>query len=243
VAVRQGTVWVLLFLCAVVAPAAQRDTPVGGDNSDWWSNVTDVGTDLSAPQTNLQHRELGPSTLEIGNIKVGLGEIDKAAARFGKARVMSRGDASSSRIQACYVSEDSQTHLIFQEDGEGFGAEFYLFKDGPRWNSSDLCAKSPLVSGDIATASGLHLGMTPAEVEALLGNPSVASAEYLRYDLQVRKRTTADDLAKMRAQHPKMSGKELNDSYGFYYVTSTVVAKFKDSKLTYLDVGRYESYP
>lgn len=238
------TVCLLVLLSALPARSNQKVSHVRGDDSDWWSNVTEVGAmDFSAPQTNTQHRELGSSTLEILTIKVGLGEIDRAATKLGKTPVVMRGDAASSRLQACYVSPDSDTHLIFQEDGEGFGAAFYLFEDGPNWNGSNLCARSPLVSQSIATASGLRLGMTRTQVEDVLGKPSNASSGQLRYVFEVRKRTSANELKRLRAQNPNLSDEDFHESFDYYYVSCFVVAKFHASKLNYLAVTRSESYP
>ncbi len=232
----------MVLLCVMTPPATQKASFVRGDDSDWWSNVADAQIDFDAPQTHTQHRELG-STLEIATIIVGSGEIDRATTRLGKTRVVFRGDGSLGRIQACYVSADSTTHLIFQENGQDFGAAFYLFKDGQDWNGSKLCAKSPLVSQDTRTESGLRLGLTRTEVESILGKPSIASPDRLRYNLEVVKRTSADKLKQLRAQSPDLSDKDFREAYDSYYVTFTVVAEFEHSILTYLAVARYESYP
>lgn len=233
----------MVLLCVMPTPATQKASFVRGDDSDWWSNVADAQIDFDAPQTRTQHRELAPSTLEVATVRVGLGEIDRATTRLGKAKVIFRGDGALGRIQACYVSPDSAVHLIFQENGEGFGATFYLFKDGRDWNGSNLCAKSPLVSQDTGTESGLRLGLTRTEVESILGKPSIASPDRLRYNLEVVKRTPAGKLKQLRATSPDLSDKDFHDSYDSYYVSSIVVAKFEDSKLIYLAVTRYESYP
>lgn len=235
----------LALFGALPAHCGQKTTSsLTADYSDWWSNLADyVNADLSAPQTRTQHRELDSPTLEIATIKVGLGEIGKAATKLGKATVVRRGDAATSRIQACYISDDSDTHLIFEEDGEGFGASFYLFRDGPAWNGSNLCARSPLVSQGVSTASGLHLGLTATQVEAVLGKPSTALPGKLVYSFEVEKRTSASKLKRLRAQNPNLSDKDFHDSFDLYYIDSFVVAKFTASKLTYLAVTQSETYP
>lgn len=237
-------VFCLAILCAIRTSVAQSSRPVPGDDSDWWSRVTEAqDIDLSAPETHTQHRELLSSTLEIATVRVGTGEISRAAKKLGRTVVVQRGDAAESRAQACYFSKDSRAHLIFQEDGEGFGGAFYLFSGGPDWNGSRLCSRFSLDSQQIGTPSGLRLGLSPNEVEAILGKPSKASADKLTYILEAQRKTSPSALKQLRAQNPNLSEDEFRDDFGSYYVDSFVIAKFSDSKLDYLAVTRYESYP
>jgi hypothetical protein len=219
----------------------QTLSSVRSDNSDWWSNETY----LSAPQTEkTQHRELTIATLQIATIKAGFGEIARAQAKLGRATIVSRGDAAGSRTQTCYVTSDSDTHLVFEEGGEGFDASFYLFSGGPSWHGSELCSRLPFPSQRIQTASGLRLGLTPTQVEAVLGKPSKVSPDKLTYDLAVKKRTPKSELEKLRRQEGAgMSEKDFLESFEFYYVSFFVVAKFKAAKLVYLGVTTSETYP
>jgi hypothetical protein len=180
-----------------------------------------VDVDLSAPQTHTQHRELAAPNLEIASVKAGVDSIARAATKFGKTAIVERGDAASSRNQACYVSSDSRAYLVFEEDGEGFGGAFYLFSRGRKWNGSEFCSKLPLNSTGIRTTSGLGLGMNQSQVEAVLGKPSKASSNALTYTLAVEKKTSS----------------------GQVDVTSVVEARFASSRLVYLAVERYESSP
>jgi hypothetical protein len=233
----------LLTACPVLSQ--QKTSAVAGDNSDWWSDLTRGGTiNLSAMQANAQHRELEPSMLEVATIRVGLGEIQRAAAKLGTAKVMTRGDGADTRFQACYVSSDADTHLIFQVDGEGFGAALYLFKGGPDWNGSSFCAKSPLVSPNIGTASGLRLGLSRSQVETLLGKPSKDMPDELVYDLEVKRKTPASKLIRLRQQNPNLSEADFHDSFDFYYSSSYVETRFDaSSKLVYVAMTTEETYP
>lgn len=234
----------LALLYAAPVLSQQKPPSVRGDDSDWWSTTrAESETDLAAPQTNTQHRQLASSTLDIMGIKVGDGEISRAESKLGPATVIWRGDAASARTQACYLAGDSGTHLIFEESGEGFEMSFYLFQDGPNWNGSELCAKLPPTSQPMQTANGLRLGLTRNAVETIMGKPSTASTDRLTYVLRVKKRTSATELEKLRRQYTDMSDKNFHDSFDFYYVDSSVVARFKASRLVYLAVMESESYP
>jgi hypothetical protein len=244
--------WRCLSLCPFSlflfsASFAQLAFDVRGDDSDWWSQVrAENSADLSANQTKTQHRALAPSNFEIEGIRLQPGVVRQAADKLGKLTIVARGDASESRIQACYVQTATArktTHLIFEEDGEGFGGSFYLFSDARPWNGSNLCAKSPLVSENVATAAGLHLGMTPAEVESILGKPSTSAAGELTYVLETRNKTAPEKLKKLRAQDQDMSDKDFHDSYDFFYVDVFVLARFSDSKLSYFGITKSETYP
>jgi len=234
----------LAIVWAMPMLSLQRESPVKGDDSDWWSRVTEAGSiDFSAPQTHTQHRELTPSTLQIASVKAGLGSIARAARKFGKTTVVMRGDAAENRKQACYVSDDSDAYLIFQEDGEGFGGAFYLFDRDRPWHGSEFCSRLPLNSEQIQTASGLRLGLTRNEAEAILGKSSTASPDKLTYILEVEKKASPSELARSKAENPSLSDSEVREDFGSYFVTSDVVAKFTASKLVYLAVTNYQSRP
>jgi hypothetical protein len=229
----------LALFCAVSVWSQQRVSPVRSDDSDWWSTIR---VD-EAPQTNIQHRQLASSTLEIMGIKVGDGEIGRAELKLVHVTIISRGDAATARTQACYIAGDSATHLIFEEQGEGFEMSFYLFQGGPNWNGSELCAKLPPISQPIQTADGLRLGLTRTEVEAVLGQPSTASANRLTYVLTAKKPTATNELTKLRREHAELSDEDFHESFDFYYVDSVIIARFTASKLTYLAVTQTESFP
>lgn len=222
VATRLKSALCIALICAAPTFCRQKPPSVRGDDSDWFSLGPETANiDLSAPGTHTQDRELAASNLEIASVKVGLDEIARAASKFGKTTIVARGDAAYSRNQACYVSNDSRAYLIFEENGEGFGEAFYLFSRGRKWNGSEFCARLPLKSERIRTTSGLRLGLSKNQVEAMLGRPSKASPKTLTYTLAVEKKTPSGELD----------------------ITSFVVAKFASSRLVYLAVARYESSP
>ena len=232
--------WSLVLLCTAATLSQQKTTPITGDGSDWWSEVTDLGNPVSI---KTQQRQVGLSTLEVASVKAGLGAIARAADKFGQTTVVARGDAAESRSQACYISGDADAYLIFEEDGEGFGGAFYLFNRGRDWNGSQFCAKLSLNSMEVRTKSGLHLGMSPTDVETILGRPSTASVDALTYAFEVKKKTSFGEMNRFRTQNPGLSESRLQEDFGFYYVQSSVVARFSASKLIYLAVTEYESLP
>jgi len=229
-----------LLLCfPLPGRAAQTDDAVRlYENSDWWS-IRQRSDSEEIIKT--QERELGRPNFQVLGVNLGETMISRAAAKLGKATVIERGDASTGRQQACYASPASQgkVYLIFEE-GE-LGYTFYLFVGGPAWEGADRCVPSKAISRSLATASGLHLGQTPAQVVAILGKPTRQRENELVYSFLVKKKTSPQDLKEARKRYPDMSDKDFQESFGYYDLGTGVVAKFADSKLIYLAVSKVES--
>ena len=209
------------------------------DNSDWWSRLRTDDSDESMP---IQEREPAPSNFLILNIDLTNSLFNKAAAKLGKAPIVERGDGATGRSQVCYVSPQGpeKIHLVF-ENGE-VSDSFYLFVGGPDWKGSDLCVKSSLVTKDLSIASGLRLEQTPSEVRGILGKPSAAIGNKLTYSYAVEKKSSNEDIERLRRQHPELSDEDLRRNYESYYLSVYIEARFAQSGLNYLTVSRAETY-
>ena len=205
------------------------------DNSDWWSLTRENASDEAI---EFQERDLPPSNFRILGIDLDKGLIDRAKEKLGVVTTVERGDASTGRDQLCYVSSDevSKTYLIF-ERGEVNDA-FYLFRGGTPWNGKDECSAKKVVSSGLSTASGLHLGLTPSQVIAILGRPTNRRKGELGYAVHTRKKTPAAELNEWRKQQPQMSDKEFKANYEFYDLSVGIVLKFVNSKLTYISISK-----
>ena len=82
-----------------------------------------------------------------------------------------------------------------------------------------------VVSRSLATASGLQLGMTSAQVIAIIGKPTKRRENELVYSFSVGKKTSAKDLKDARERNPEMSEKEFQANYGHYDLGTGVLAK------------------
>jgi hypothetical protein len=208
------------------------------DNSDWWSGLNSSDSD---EVVNIQERELPPTTFRV--LGIGLSEemFKRAAAKLGKTQILERGDASTGRSQACYVSSQGspKTFLIFEQGEVNFG--FYLFSDSRSWNGMDRCTLSALISDDLSIASGLHLGQSPAQVIAILGKPSRRSKGELLYSLHAKKKNSPEELKRARRANPNMSDTEFHENYDFYDLGVGILARFTNSRLTYLSISKSET--
>lgn len=223
----------LFALGAQTIPLASR-----GDNSDWWSTLRPSAPD---EEVNVLKREPAAYNFRILGIELDPDLLEKSAAKLGKATKVTRGDASLGREQACYVSagNSEKVHLIF-EQGEVLSS-FYLFVRGADWDGSDQCVPSKLISANLATASGLHLGQTPSQVLAILGKPSVRRRDNLIWSFSVKKKTTPEDLKEARRHNPQMSDEDFHANYDFYDLGVGIDARFVHSRLVYLAISKAET--
>ena len=210
------------------------------DNSDWWSSYSGPAYQ-EAINAQPQEREIASSNFQVLGVELAESMFDQAAVKLGKGTLVERGDASTGRDQVCYVSAQGseKVYLIFEQGEVEFG--FYLFTGGPTWHGNDLCAPSNLVSRSTSTESGLHLGLTPAQTIAILGQPSYRRPNELIYSLHLLKKMPPELLDRLRQQHPELGDQELMKSYGEYDLWEGVHLKFVRSKLTYLTIGKSET--
>lgn len=208
------------------------------DDSDWWS-ITRLPDD--AIHGKFQQREISNANFRIAGVNLRDYSLQAISRVLGEAPTTGRGDASTGREQACYVSSDvaHPTYLIFEE-GE-VNSAFYLFSETTPWNGRDLCVRSKRVSRSVKTESGLCLRQTPEQVAKILGKPSERRGNALYYLLHVEKKTPQGQLARIRTRHPELSDKQFHDDYDRYDLTVFIYAKFRHSSMVYLAVSVAET--
>lgn len=209
------------------------------DNSDWWSTTIRANDD--APEVKPQKLETDPSNFQIAGIVVGEDELPAIASKLGNAKKVSRGDGETGRHQICYVSADAarSVHLIF-ESGEVQDAA-YLFEGGPNWTGEDLCVKSDVVTADLHTDSGLRLGLTPAEVEKILGKPTANIGDKLIYFRWVKRKNSLEDLWRLRRENPDHSDADFHKYFDYYDLMIYIEVRFSRAKVSYLGLSMSET--
>lgn len=91
------------------------------------------------------------------------------------------------RNQICYLSEQAANIHLISEQGE-LNLVFYLISGGQHWNGEAFCARSDTSTSAVGTANGLHLGMTRADFEKVLGKPELSDKETLVYFRELKKK-------------------------------------------------------
>jgi len=205
------------------------------DKSDWWSVNNENFPDLKLPPRNTG---LDNRNFQIAGVDLNKLDFESVAAKLGAARLVERGDASSGREQACYVSDGNskKVFLIF-EGAEGEEGAFYLFTGGQDWTGSKLCAKSAQVSERLSTESGLKLGLSRAQLESVVGKPDLASGDRLVYSRVVKKRASPEEFERSRREYPEtLSDKRAHEMFDFFTVDMRIEARLTDSRVGYLAV-------
>jgi hypothetical protein len=219
-------------------PAFAQPPGYTHDESDWWSMLN-----KKYPETKIKEekREPAGSNFQILGISLDEKMFAEASRIIGPAMHLERGDAGTGREQACYVSAGNSppVHLIF-ETGE-LNEVFYLFEGGPPWQGNAACLNSKLVTRKVRTASGLHLGQTPAQVEAILGKPTATRSQKMIYSFIVQKKMTPTEFQKSREQRPDMSDEQAHQNFDYYFLSVYIEARFVDGKLNYLAVSKAET--
>jgi hypothetical protein len=203
-----------------------------GDD-DWWSLLKDVKP--FACQTPSREKPNGANFVIAGvNLRDGQ-PIDDAEKKIAKPwAISSRGDAGSSRDQICFksASERGRFKLIF-EQGE-IASVAYLIDGGPDWTDSYKCVVSQKVSEKLATASGLHLGMTAAEVEKILGKPCAESNDSVEYFFDYQYLLPLDERQRLKGKGD-LSADEPVDWF------SNMQIKFRGAKACYIAISTGET--
>jgi hypothetical protein len=228
--------FVFLILGISLSAASSSQTLRLEDRSDWWSlnNEKEPGLNVE-----LLEKRFDTNNFKILGLSLEKLDFDKVAAKLGKAAVVQRGDASFSRSQACYVSGlgSDGIHLIF-EGGEGGSSTVYIFRGGPDWKGSNLCARSNRVSAALTTGTGLRLGLSRPEVETILGKPDFVAGDRVAYCREFQKKATKEEFEKSRQEYPAhFSDKLAHEKFDFVPVTIQIEARFKNLELNYLFVS------
>ena len=225
----------MLLAHSLLALAVQTGTTERlDDNSDWWSAYNAPESDATA---NTQAREVSSSNFEVLGIHLADGMFSQAAAKLRAATIIERGDASTGRQQACYVSaqDGTKVHLIFERGEVDF--TYYLFVDGPDWDGSDRCVRTNLISRSPVYTSdrGLSGDRNPRSAQ-----PSRQGRTHLFVKRQ--EKNSPEELRRLRENSPQLSDRDFHNNYDFYDLGAAFFAKFVDSKLTYFSASTGKTY-
>jgi hypothetical protein len=226
----------LLFVATIPALSAQyRD--LEKDESDWWSELN--------PNTETFDGQIQKRVFKADNLYIlGLTPLAKESddwlrAKLGPADGIFRGDGGNSRVQVCYTSVKRDVYLISESGETNLG--FYVLARLQPWRGQELCRVSSMVTKGIATRSGLRIGLTPSQVKAILGRPSVERRGLLYYASEVKIPTSPGTLEEFIKRNPSYSKTDIvNDLPEHYDLSVSVTIRFTAGRLTYLHVDKSE---
>jgi hypothetical protein len=210
-------------------------------------NTDSIAITESGRKLRSQHGELAKGNFQIAGVDLANWGSDPSEDAFrvvssvlGKIETQATGDAGDYDESACYRPLDTSdnTRLFFGKGEVAF--YFTLASNNSSLKPRQHCHPSSKVYKSLATASGLHLGQTSELVIAILGLPTRHShqnhSDFLVYDSETRKKTSAKDLARLRQLYPGYTEKELLRDYEFYDLSETIRVKFVDDQLAEITV-------
>jgi hypothetical protein len=205
------------------------------DSSDWWSISSEHYSGLIVTPLT---KQFDTRNFKILGLSLDTVNFDAVVAKLGKASILDRGDASTGRSQICYASNEGSEliHLVF-ELSEGTST-FYLFRGGADWNGSNRCAKSSKVTASLSNETGLKLGLSRLQVEAILGKPDSAKGDRIAYLREFQRRATKEEFERFRREYPESLSDELaHQEFDQVPVTMQIEANFKNLQMNYLVVS------
>jgi hypothetical protein len=228
------------LLLALLCGAQKLKSIRFDDNSDWWSILKDDS--VPGPEVKPGKQPLPGTNFRLAGLKLG-SDFEQISSRLGPARVVDRGDASTGRHQLCYTSHDSKgkkSYLIFEVGEVNYA--MYLFQGAADWKGNELCADPKISLRGLHTDSGLKLGLSPTQVEAILGKPELIQPGRWLYVREFKRKTTPQEFAQMRKDYPRELGNiSAHQMFDYYDVQMYVEVRFVYSKLTYLVISQSET--
>lgn len=183
---------------------------------------------------DIRHEMINDDHITILGFIVGKHSLLDVQNELGEVDALPRKEHAPEQI--CYVSvrPSERTIIIFESGPLGgwkYLTAFSLVSEKSDFKYVQLCKKTSLVSPDIATKSGLKLGMSKEDLMAIMGKPSkiIDDNYFYLYDFQ----------SKMTPEEIKLIG---STSYPYFDVSSAVFAKFDKSKLIEITISKVESY-
>ncbi len=189
--------------------------------------------------STMRHEEIDSGHITILGVTAGARTLKWVTAKLGPAAPFNRGTKERPVMAVCYESEKDHTKLLFVAGPRGVRervTEIKLIAGDVRFDDALRCAKSRLVSKDIATGSGLRLGATPAGIKAALGPPTDESPGFLGYEFHVERRLTEAEVRRIETRWPDVR------KYPYLDVSSSVEARFVGESLKRLDLYRLVTY-
>ncbi len=177
-----------------------------------------------------QDRSLDPSHRTILRLVIGDSPSHDIYSKMGPA-IPIRDTSEPSTTQLCYVSDRDETLVVFYSEFSRCARVRFLSQKR-RFQKWHFCSASPLVSKDLATASGIRLGMSRHRLKAILGAPGSEAGAALNYSYEWQQ--------KMYSAETEKTSKEAGDHENnrFQTIKATIQAEFSDAGLISFDVSQ-----
>jgi hypothetical protein len=173
----------LLSLISLSASASEKKVIV----------VLNDGTQVSG--VKVISKKQSDNELNLAGIVVGESKLSDVRKKFPSGNIFHDGDAGNSVYVLCYQGKDG-TIAAFESSGEMGGADHIVTfasvmgKD-TSYRFKQHCLMSDSINREIKSFTGLHLGMTKADVKKIMGTPSKEISTLILYNYEVNEAKTS----------------------------------------------------
>jgi hypothetical protein len=172
------------------------------------------------------------SHLVLMGLKLGRNTLVDVQRKLGKSPVGHCSQEEGASNEICYASSGPDKTKVFFESGfSGGWSHLDAFKvvSGSHDPGCSLqCQASSGITSDVHTDGGLKLGLTQAELIALLGSPLRADGNNITFQWESRKPMTKAEIQKSE-QHPVQ--------YPYWNIVDTIEVIVADSKVIQFEVS------
>lgn len=153
---------------------------------------------------------------------------------LGPSQIIKEGDAGDYSATICYSLPNQ--HILEFKAGELSGADLDVLEfvvREPKLNEKSQCTPLPKDKLELenTTLGGLSLGMSKEGVIKTVGEPTKSLKDELRFKFSRKEEMSQKQIKEMNAE-----------SYPYWDIIITVVARFKNSRLMQLSIAKTETY-
>lgn len=139
-------------------------------------------------------KEIDDEHLMLLGVTLGENTLREVQRRFGPAEQIRVGQDG---VLICYRSlqQDDNTMVVFGADSQGGQRliNFQLVAGQQPFRGKEQCASSLLVSKEVATKSGLKIGLNAETVRSLWGGPMIEKNGHFQLEYDYHKVTTHEE--------------------------------------------------
>lgn len=184
--------------------------------------------------------EIASADTTIIGLTIGHSSLNDVQMKLGRASVIRVSREEESDVSICYASPKDDTVLAFYSGPMGGWADvtwFALWSRDAEFAGRSRCTLSDLVSRNLATASGIHLGLTKSELENFEGTPTRATSTRDIYDYLCRRKMTEEEIKSFKTADNWDARKD-----PFFDRSSWLHVWYASARASRIEVGKIESY-
>ena len=186
--------------------------------------------------------EINEEDTSILGLTIGRNTVEEVNKKFGKTVIFKAGPEYYEPNIMCYLScgESDETCLEFYSGPfwnekiiDSFVVRPLTSQPYYKYNSRSMCKKSFLINKEIATKSGISLGINKKRFISIVGRPTLVRGNVLMYRYKREKKMTDKEIKLLENIYGQRK-----KGYQTKMVLSEIDAYFSDNKLVWFSVSK-----